>query len=71
MNKFGKISRLEPTIGRYFANCHEKDEDENEIRFNLLKDSESRITKEGLNSVNYSVLKVLKNKLYTLFLVYY
>lgn len=68
---FGKIARLEPSVGRYFANCHEKDDQENSIRYHLLKDSDMRINQEGLNNLNYNVLKTYKNQLFTLLHVYY
>lgn len=71
MKYFGKIKRLKPDIGRYFANCHEKDEHENTIRYELLKNSDARMKQDGLNSLDYRVLKVFKNKLFTLFHVYY
>ena len=71
MKNFGKIARLEPSVGRYFANCHLKDDTENSNRYNLLKDSDFRQNEDGLNSLNYRILKITKNKLFTLLQVNY
>lgn len=68
---FGKVRRLSPDVGRYFANCHEKDKNENSIRFDLLKQSDQRMDQDGLNTLNYQVINVSKNKMFTLFNVHY
>lgn len=71
MKTFGNIKRLDQSVGRYFANCHEIDEHENSIRYNLLKSSDARMSKDGLNSLNYTLLKKTRTKLFTLINVYY
>ena len=30
--KFGKVERLDPSVGRYFANCHSEDNYKNQNR---------------------------------------
>ena len=30
--KFGRVGRLDPNIGRYFANCHDEDKNKNSNR---------------------------------------
>lgn len=71
MNKFGKMERLDQSVGRYFANCHEIDDHENTIRYDLLKSSSARMNLDGLNSLNYTLLKKSKARLFTHVLVNY
>lgn len=71
ISKFESINRLSPTTGIYFANCHEDDKAINHDRFNLLKNSKHMIEKDGLNSINYSVVRIIKNKLFTKVIVKY
>jgi hypothetical protein len=70
MRVFNRVNRVSPHVGRYYANCHDK-EKPNEEREKLLKNSIDRMWKDGLNSLIYNVNKVNKNKLFTNFLIYY
>lgn len=54
MKNFSSIKRLSPEIGRYFANCHNKQK-KNPNRFFLYVSAKSRMTSDGLNSLDYSV----------------
>ncbi|RNA44169.1 beta-1-4-N-acetylgalactosaminyltransferase bre-4-like [Brachionus plicatilis] len=67
---FPKIARLNPEIGRYFANCHEL-QPKNPNRFLLYISSSSRIRTDGLNSVHYKIIQIEKNTLFTRFYVKY
>ena len=68
---FEGIHRLEPELGRYFANCHKDDEVINTRREILLKDSKLRIEYDGLSNLCYKLYKIVKTKLYTKIIVSY
>jgi beta-1,4-galactosyltransferase 1 len=70
INKYSNISRLDPNIGRYFANCHEK-QDKNPDRFVLYMGASSRLDTDGLNSIKYQLVKLEKTLLYTRIYVSY
>lgn len=57
-------------IGRYFANCHEKQE-KNPNRFLLYIAASSRMASDGLNSIKYDVAFGEKTYLFTRFFVLY
>ena len=60
-----------PEIGVYFANCHEHDKVINENRFQLLEKSQQVMEHDGLNNMNYTVLKLIQNSLFIKVLVKY
>lgn len=68
--KFGKVDRLEPSLGRYFANCH-REEKKNAERQKLLSTMDKRMDIDGLNSVKYQVERKNVSYLFTLFHVGY
>lgn len=70
LDKFGKISRQHPTVGRYFANCHEMQE-KNPDRFLLYMTASSRMDADGLNSINYRIDRTEKTFVYTRYFVFY
>ena len=70
MQKFGKISRQLPDVGRYFANCHEMQE-KNPNRFLLFMTASSRMDVDGLNSISYRIDRVEKTFLFTRYFVFY
>ncbi|CAF0873722.1 unnamed protein product [Brachionus calyciflorus] len=70
LEHFSRIARLPPDVGRYFANCHEKQE-KNPYRFMLYMTAASRMSTDGLNSIKYKLIKTEKNKLFTRFYVKY
>ncbi|CAF1032515.1 unnamed protein product [Brachionus calyciflorus] len=70
LNKYSHIARQDPKIGRYFANCHEK-QSKNPNRFVLYMTASSRMETDGLNSMKYRVIKIEKNNLFTRLFVTY
>lgn len=68
--KYSKITRLSPTIGRYFANCHDKQK-RNSKRFLLYVNAKSRMDSDGLNSLKYNLVKKEQTYLFTRFFVSY
>lgn len=70
LNKYKSIMRLKPEIGRYFANCHKK-QDRNPDRFILYLQAMSRLESDGLNSLEYKRARIEKNFLFTRIYVSY
>ena len=70
MNKYPGIYRLDPNIGRYFANCHEK-QIKNPDRFVLYMGASNRLDNDGLNSIKYKLIETEKSFLFTRFYVSY
>ena len=70
LEHYPRIARQAPEIGRYFANCHEKQE-KNPYRFMLFMTAASRMKTDGLNSMKYKVVKKEKNSLFTRIYVKY
>lgn len=68
-----EVSRYPLEIGRYTMANHTGDKlnTANPLRFKLLKESEKRIDKDGLNSLKYEVKKVYKSRLFTKIVVDY
>jgi hypothetical protein len=64
------VSRYPHEIGRYTMLGHEKDEP-NDKRFELLKNNQQRIKKDGLSSLKYDVIYFKKEKLFTKIIVNY
>ena len=56
--------------GRYLMLGHEPDEP-NPERFNLLNEGTKKIDDQGLNTVEYKLIQIVKKPLYTKFLIYY
>ncbi len=65
------MTRLEPDVGRYFANCHEEDKAKNPDRFKLLENSWEKMRLDGLNSISYTIIQTEKTNMFTKFLVSY
>jgi hypothetical protein len=70
LNKFQTIARLPPDIGRYYANCH-KQQGRNPDRFILYIKANTRVDSDGLNSVHYQKVKVVKNTIFTRIFISY
>ena len=63
--KYEKIDRSDPSVGRYYANCH-KQQKRNPDRFLLYMQSNMRsFDKEGLNTVKYKLETKNKSSLFT------
>mgnify|MGYP001811165714 CR=1 FL=1 len=64
------ISRYPLEIGRYTMASHVKDEP-NPKRYDLLKNTESRMSSDGISSLKYKVREISKLKLFTRIEVFY
>jgi hypothetical protein len=62
--EFNSIARLSPHIGRYYANCHEKQE-RNPNRFILYIKAGARLKTDGLNSARYKVFEIQRRTIFT------
>lgn len=67
LNKRQGIARPAKGVGRYIALPHDRDtlNPENPHKFKLYKTSKTRFRKEGLNTLNYTVLATRLEPLYT------
>lgn len=64
------VARYPLEIGRYYMAKHKKDKP-NPERFKLLNTGKSRLKKDGISSLNYTVIKIEKKPLFTRILVTY
>lgn len=62
------ISRYPPTVARYTMLTHKKDKP-SPNRYDILKMGQQKFDKDGLNSIEYGILKIKENLLYTWVLV--
>jgi hypothetical protein len=63
--KIGKFDRLPLDIGRYYMIPHKRDQALNNNRYELIKGSNQRMNKDGLNTIQYKVVKKEYKQLYT------
>ncbi|RNA27689.1 Beta-1-4-N-acetylgalactosaminyltransferase bre-4 [Brachionus plicatilis] len=61
--KYPSVRRVDPENGRYYANCH-KQQKRNPNRFIQYLNSRNRQTKDGLNSLDYKIIKWEKSNLF-------
>ena len=66
-----KIIRGSPTLWRYATTTHSRDKgnERNKCRYKLLKNATQRMFHEGLNSTQYSLVRIEKDRLFTRILV--
>lgn len=70
VSKNYQIKRLDPTVGRYFANCHVKQE-KNPQRLYLYVKAKTNLISDGLSTLQYDLLRAEKKVLFTRFFVSY
>lgn len=69
--KYNYISRVSPTVGRYFAHCHEQ-QHKNPNRFIMyIKSSMIKQESDGLNTIKYEIVSTERNLLFTRFYIRY
>ena len=70
ISKYKYIAKLDPSIGRFYANCH-KQQTRNPDRFIVYLKSKYSSEYDGLNSLMYEVKKIERSYLYTKYYISY
>ncbi len=65
VNNCFKVSRYPLEYGRYLMISHAPEKNTNPLRYKLLKDVYKNMRADGLNSIEYNVSRVVRNKLWT------